>query len=303
MAHSKAATERSSAGKKLPPPLVVIVGETASGKSSLAIQVAERFNGEIICADSWTVRRGVDIGTAKPTPEERAQIPHHLLDVVEPCADFSAATFKRMALLAIHDISSRSKLPILVGGTGLYIDSVLFDYSFLPAPSQELRSELNGLTVEQLIDRAHQEGISLQGVDLRNKRRIVRALESGGQVPKHRELRGNTVILGLELPREDIDRRITERVDKMFDKGLEHEVARLQAAYGWECEALKGIGYQEWREYFAGAQDAEQTKARIIKNTRALAKRQRTWFRRNKRIRWICKFEETVDLVTTLSNK
>jgi tRNA dimethylallyltransferase len=279
------------------------VGETASGKSSLALRLAEKFKGEIVCADSWTVRREVDIGTAKPSAEDRQQIPHHLLNIVAPCEDFSAAAFKQLANQAIADISSRGKVPILAGGSGLYVDSVLFDYTFLPAPSKQQRDELNALSIEQLLARIKQQGFSLEGVDVRNKRRLIRVLESGGMQPAQKTLRPNTLVLGVTWPRDTLKQRISDRVDQMFDNGLEREVKLLAEQYGWECEALKGIGYRQWREYFDGVQDLAQTKQRIIKDSLDLAKRQRTWFRRNKRINWICNFDESVDLVTTFLHK
>lgn len=284
-------------------PLVVVVGETASGKSSLAISLAELFNGEIICADSWTVRREVNIGTAKPTGEERRRVPHHLLDIVAPCEDFSAAMFKRLANQTVTDISSRGKLPVMVGGTGLYIDSVIFDYSFLPAPPKERREELNILTIDELLACIEQEGLSLEGVDIRNKRRLIRVLESEGGSPSRKPLRPNTLVVGIKREREEIKQRIAERVDGMLGGGLEQEVKHLVDRLGWECEALKGVGYRQWREYFDGTQNLSDVRERIIKDTTDLAKRQRTWFKRNKSIHWICNFEETVDLVTTFLNK
>jgi tRNA dimethylallyltransferase len=156
------------------PRLVVIVGETASGKSALALKLARKFNGEIIAADSWTVRRGADIGTAKPTPEERALVPHHLLDVVGPDNDFTAAVFKDLANEAIKDISGRGKLPIMVGGTGLYIDGVIYDYNFLPAGDRTAREEFNNLSVKELLSRIDEMGIDPGDVDKRNKRRLIR---------------------------------------------------------------------------------------------------------------------------------
>jgi tRNA dimethylallyltransferase len=286
-----------------PTPLIVLVGETASGKSSFALEAAQCFNGELVCADSWTVRSQLDIGTAKPSTYERKLVPHHLIDIVEPCQDFSAATFKRLALQAIKDISNRGKLPILVGGTGLYVDSVIYDYSFLPAPPVNLRAELNSLSLSDLLDIIHQQGYSLEGVDVRNKRRIIRLIENKGQLPARKKLRDNTLILGISRPREDLIERVTNRVEQMIGQGLEEEVRRLSDKYSWNCEALKGIGYQEWREYFGGSQDLVQTKLRIIKNTLNLAKRQRTWFKRNEQIHWICQTEELIDLITTFLNK
>lgn len=286
-----------------PTPLVVIVGETASGKSAFGLEAASHFNGELICADSWTVRREVDIGTAKPSPRERAMVTHHLLDVVGPCEDFSAAVFKGLATESIKQISSRHKLPIIVGGTGLYIDSVLFDYSFLPAPPVDLRRKLNDLDILELLDIIKAKGYSLENIDIRNKRRLIRVIENEGQQPAQKQIRGNTLVIGISRPREDLKQRVVLRVDKMINEGLEQEVNVLSEKYGWDCEALKGIGYQEWKEYFEGSQNLVQVKERIIKNTLGLAKRQRTWFKRNNKVHWICETDEMIELITTFLNK
>jgi tRNA dimethylallyltransferase len=285
------------------PPLIVVVGETAAGKSALAMDLARRFDGEIICADSWTVRREVNIGTAKPSLEEQRQIRHHLLDLVEPCGDFTAAVFKRLANSAIADIAARRRLPIMVGGTGLYIDAVLFDYSFLPAADRQQRQRLNTLDIADLLAIIKADGLTLEGIDIRNKRRLVRLIESGGQRPTSGRLRDNTLIIGVSLPKESIRQRVTARVDQMLSQGLEREVKELADKYGWGCESLKGIGYREWRPYFEGVQSLDETGTRIIRATMDLAKRQKTWFKRNKKINWIWKTEEAVDVVTTFLNK
>ena len=268
-------------------PILVIVGETASGKSALAFELAQRFNGEIICADSWTVRRGVNIGTAKPSAEEQAQVPHHLLDVAGPDEDFTAAVFKRLANQAIADISSRNKIPILVGGTGLYIDGVIYDFGFLPGGDRQARQELSVLTNDQLIHKINELGLKLGTVDIRNKRRLIRLIETNGEQPTRQSLRPNTLIIGLKIERDELSNRITKRVDSMLAAGLEDEVRGLVETYGWGCEALKGVGYAQWEDYFLGSQTIEETRAKIIKATLDLAKRQRTWFKRNKSIHWV----------------
>lgn len=284
-------------------PLIVIVGETASGKSALAIDLAERFGGEIICADAMTVRRDVDIGTAKPTVEDRKRVPHHLLDVVGPCQEFTAAVFKDLAIQTIEDIGARGRVPIMVGGTGLYVDSVLFDYSFLPAGNRIHREELNRLTADDLLVKVQAAGIDTTAVDVRNKRRLMRLLETGGQRATRKDIRSDTLMIGITMPRERLKDRIERRVDGMLAVGLEQEVKELSEKNGWQCEALKGIGYREWREYFEGARTLEETRDSIIKSTLDLAKRQRTWFKRNDSIQWINHPSQAVDIVTTFLNK
>jgi tRNA dimethylallyltransferase len=280
-------------------PLLVIVGETASGKTELSLKLAHRFGGEIICADSWTVRKHVDIGTAKPTPEERAEIPHHLVDVVEPCEDFTAAVFKRLANDAIADIAGRGRLPIMVGGTGLYVDGVIYDYDFLPAGDRSEREELNKLSIAKLLERIEYSKIELGDVDTRNKRRLIRLIETKGRRPGRAPLRDNTLMIGLRTPREEIERRIVKRLDDMLASGLEDEVRGLADRYGWDCEALKGIGYAQWQGYFSGGQSLPETRVKIIKATFEYAKRQRTWFKRNKSIHW---FDNPVDMAKVVDS-
>lgn len=253
-----------------PPRLVVVVGATASGKTALAIELAQKFDGEIICADSRTVYKHLDIGTAKPTLEERAAVPHHLLDVVEPDEIFTVVDFKRLAGLAIDDISSRGKVPILVGGSGLYIDSVLYDYSF--AQKDAARDEVNPRHIQK---------------------------ESAGS---RQAMRENTLILGLKLPKEVISKRITERVDAMVDAGLVQETKFLLDNYP-ASKALDSTGYKAIREYLAGSLNLEEAKALFVQNDQKLAKRQQTWFKRNNSIQWSDNREELVEIATTFLNK
>jgi tRNA dimethylallyltransferase len=284
------------------PKLLVIVGETASGKSELALRLARQFDGEIICADSWTVRREVDIGTAKPTVQEQTLVPHHLLDVVGPDEDFTAAVFKRLANAAIDEIASRGKLPIMVGGTGLYIDGVIYDYRFLPAGNRVERQNLNNLDVKELLAKIESLGIEPGDVDRRNKRRLIRLIETNGRVPSRSEMRENTLIVGLIVEHNVLEEKITKRVDSMLAAGLEDEVSSLAEHYGWDCEALKGVGYAQWQTYFLGTQTLPETRQKIIKASLDLAKRQRTWFKRNKSIQWFdtpVNWHEVVDSVTT----
>lgn len=283
--------------------LLVIVGETASGKSTAALEIARQCNGEIIGADSWTVYREFNIGTAKPSDAEFAEIPHHLFNIVDAPEGFNAALYKKLANEAIVDIQHREKLPILVGGTGLYIDSVIFDFGFMPPGDPAERDRRNNMAIEHLLVEAEAEAISLEGVDIRNKRRIIRALETGGLQPQSSELRANTTVLGISVPRDELRGRVTKRVDTMLAAGLEQEVQHLSEKYGWEVEPMKGIGYREWREYFEGTKTLAQTRERIISSTMKLAKRQRTWFKRNNSIQWDYNRDSIVGFATTLLNK
>ena len=283
-------------------PLVVIVGETASGKSALALELAERFNGEIVCADSRTIYRGMDIGTAKPTPEERARVPHHILDVANPDESFNAAQFKRLALGAIDDVTARGKLPIMVGGTGLYIDSVLYDYEFrVPADPLE-RARLEGMSVEALQAEIRAKNFSMPE-NSQNKRHLTRLLEANGATDSKHPLRENSLILGTQIERAALKGRVVKRVQTMVHEGLEAEVHTLVTKYGWEAPAMNGIGYREWRDYFSGVQNIELVATQIEKNTLALAKRQRTWFRRNRRVQWLNDRSTAVEIITTFLNK
>ncbi len=284
-------------------PLVVIVGETASGKSALAMELAKQFNGEIVSADSWAVYKGFDIGTAKPTKEEQAEVQHHLIDVAEPLEGFSAAVFKRLATGAIEDIQTRGKLPILVGGTGLYIDSILYDYSFLPPSDPMLRQELNTMSLDQLIKKAEEMELDTTGIDMRNKRRIIRLIENNGVRPTKHKLRPNTLILGVKRPPEELEGRITERIDAMVEQGFPEEVKQLGEQYGWDIEPMRAPGYRAFADYVKGQISLGQAKLRNKQNDLQLAKKQRTWFKRNSSIQWLSDPSEAVDIVTTHLNK
>ncbi len=260
-------------------PLIVIVGQTASGKSALAMELAEKFDGEIICADARTIYKGMDIGTAKPSADDQAKVTHHLLDIITPDQPFTAAVFKSLATEAIKDIQSRKKLPIIVGGTGLYIDSVLFDFEFRSKGDSERRAELEKLSVEELQAELQAEGIPLPE-NTQNPRHLIRALETGGEASEQKPIRENTLVLGLEIEPEKLSKNIDERVAKMIEAGLRQEVNNLVNVYGWEAPGMSAIGYKEWRQLFSGEVTSEsKIEHLIIKNTKDYAKRQKTWFR------------------------
>lgn len=286
-------------------PLIVILGETASGKSALAIELAEQCGGEIICADSRTIYRGMDIGTAKPTSDERAHIPHHMLDVVEPDQTFSVAQFQALAGQAIDEIAARGKVPIVVGGTGLYIDALLFDLTFRNEPNFALRTELEQLSIEELQAEIVRRDYVMPENN-RNKRYLVRAIEAAGVVPARGDLRPNTLVLGLRTDREVLEARIVARVDAMVDAGFVDELSSLVEQYGEDAPGLNAPGYKAFLPYLRGDCTLEQAKADFVRNDMRLAKKQRTWFRRSiyqNSIHWLDNRSQAVDLVTTFLNK
>lgn len=283
-------------------PLIVIVGPTASGKTFAALELAKAINGEIICADSRTVYKGMDIGTAKPTAKERQQVPHHILDVVAPDESFTVGDFQRLTNEAIADITARGKVPIMVGGTGLYVDAVLFGFDLRAKPDPALREMLNAMTVEGL-----QEEIKSRGLQLppnpQNPRHLSRVIETNGQLPSRQPLRANTLILGINPSRDVIRGRVTKRIDMMLEDGFVDEVQRLYEQYGDDAEALRAPGYRAFREFITDQINLKQAKALFIKNDMALAKRQVTWFKRNNSIQWLVDRSEIVAIATTFLNK
>lgn len=280
--------------------LIVIVGPTASGKSDLAMKLAKEFNGEIVAADSRTVYRGMDIGTAKPSRQEMLQVPHHLIDIREPGQPLSAAEFKELALESIADITGRGKLPILVGGSGLYIDSVIYDYRFPATANPKLRQELEKLSSEELLDRLESvDPEAAATVDRHNRRRVIRAIETAGQPrAKSQDLRPNTLVLGLAVNKNELQSRIAQRAEFMLSKGLLVEVESLGKKYGWECEAMTGPAYRAFRGVVEGTKTQEQALADFVRGDMALAKKQMTWFKRNPHIVWLEDSHEALDLVS-----
>jgi tRNA dimethylallyltransferase len=281
--------------------MLAIVGPTASGKSSLALQLSQQFDGEIIAADSRTVYRGMDIGTAKPTPAEQKLVPHHLLDVVEPGRPFTAADFQRLANIAVDDIQSRGKLPIIVGGTGLYMDAVLYNFSFAHPGDEVLRSELNTLSLQALQQRAGDAEISLNDSDWQNPRRLVRALESGDTKKTRASLAAGVKVVGLDAPPPSLlEERIRMRVDAMIRAGFVEEVRFLINKYGEDCAAFSAPGYRSLIPYIKGEVSLAQAQTNFVKRDMQLAKRQLTWFRRNPDITWFESADEAAAFVQTV---
>lgn len=268
------------------PPLIVIVGPTASGKTALAVKLAKKYSGEIICADSRTVYKGMDIGTAKPTAEEQALVPHWGLDLVEPGERFTAAVFKQYALAKIKEIRARGNIPFLVGGTGLYVDAVLFDYEFGRDGSSEQRQELEKMSVEEL-----QRHCSLYNIELpknkQNKRHLVRAIEQDGINKQRQETPISTsIIVGIATDNAMLRTRIAQRAEQLFENSVVDEAIMLGEKYGWQSEAMKGNIYPLLYEHIYDNKDLAYVIDKFATSDWQLAKRQLTWFRRNPYVLW-----------------
>ncbi|MES2631158.1 MAG: tRNA (adenosine(37)-N6)-dimethylallyltransferase MiaA [Patescibacteria group bacterium] len=267
-------------------PLVVIVGPTASGKSALAIELAKQYNGEIICADSRTVYKNMDIGTAKPSVQDQAEVPHWGLDLVEPGEVFTAADFKEYALQKVQQVRERGHIPFLVGGTGLYVDGIIFDYEF-SQPHPALRKQLEALSLEELKKHCAINNIELPENE-NNRRYVIRAIERNSITSKG--LRGpidNVMLVGITTDRDVLRSRIQSRADQLFDNGMLEEALELGNKYGWDNEAMTGNIYKLVREYVDGKLTLDDLKEKNATADWRLAKRQLTYFKRNQFIHWL----------------
>lgn len=283
------------------PPLIAIVGPTAVGKTAISLRLARQFDGEIVSADSRQIYRGLDIGTDKASPAQRQTVPHHLLDVVDPDEVLTLAQYQQAAFATIDDIHSRGRLPLLVGGTGLYVRAVLEGLGIPEVPPDEaLRGELEAFAAAQGHDALHArlqalDPLAAERIDARNVRRVIRALEvclvTGQPIsrlqeatpPPYRILR-----IGLTRPRTALYERIDRRVERMLAEGLSAETQRLlEAGYGPELPALTGLGYRQISQHLRGELTLEEALAAIKQQTRRFVRQQATWFRQDdERIRW-----------------
>lgn len=267
-------------------PLVVIVGPTASGKSALAIELAEQFGGEIICADSRTIYKDMDIGTAKPSLEDQARVKHWGLDLVEPGEPFSVADFQEYANKKIADIRLRGKIPFLVGGTGLYVDAVVFNFSFGPV-DEAFRAQLEAMSLEELHEYCFENNIMLPENE-KNKRYVIRAIERNNvNSERLSEPQQNTIIVGITTEKEILHKRIHERSEHLFESGMIEEAMLLGKKFGWDNEAMTGNIYKLVKQYVDGTITKDELKERNEIADRQLAKRQMTWLKRNPFIKWL----------------
>lgn len=282
--------------------IIAVAGPTAVGKTKFAIRIAQEFDGEVVSCDSMQLYRFMDIGSAKPTAEEMTQARHHLVDIIDPREDFSVAEYQKLAKAAIRDIFSRGKTPVISGGTGLYLNSLIYDMDFSSAPGDiEYRNRLMKIAQEQGNESLHQmlhdlDPDAAENIHPNNTKKVIRAMErlreGEERIRQFRDINRETedyrtVLIGLTRERSELYERINRRVDILVENGLFEEVRGLMdMGLTTENISMKGIGYKEIMQYFNGVYSKETAIDRIKKNTRHYAKKQLTWFRRYDRMKW-----------------
>ncbi len=280
--------------------LILVVGATASGKSQIGVNLAKKYNGEIISCDSMQVYRDMNIGTAKITSEEMQSIPHYMIDIVNADAQFSVGEYASMADEAINDIISRGKVPIIVGGTGLYVDGILYPMTFGGDKNIEIRAELESQFALYGKEYMHSmlaeiDPIDAQKIHPNNVKRVLRALEiykttgtcKSNLQEKNKDLKYEVCMIALDVDRNVLYQRIDTRVDKMFEIGLLNEVKQLLSnGVGFENQSMQAIGYKEFKNYFNATKTLEETIEIIKQNSRNYAKRQLTWFKKYDFAKW-----------------
>ncbi len=293
------------------PRVIVIVGPTASGKTSASIKLAEKINGEIISADSMQIYKEMNIGTAKPTLEEMNGIKHYMFDVVAPNETFNVTKYVEKAIECVKEIVSKGKIPIIVGGTGLYVSTLINGIEFCEVNEDpnyrkemtELAEEKGNHYLHEMLEKIDPE--AAKNIDANNVRRVIRALEIYKVTGKtktlldkesRKEVPFDYKLYGIETNREVLYDRINKRVDKMLEDGLIDEVKELLEKYIFSSTAIQGLGYKEVKEYLDGKLSYDEMAEKLKMETRRYAKRQLTWFRREKAIIW-CKLDEIVDRI------
>jgi tRNA dimethylallyltransferase len=291
--------------------LISIVGPTASGKSDLAVRLARKFQGEVVSADSRQVYRGLNIGTGKITKKERRHVPHHLLDVASPSRTFTAAQYQKLADRSIRDISKRGRIPIICGGTGFYIDSLLYGFQLPPVkPDVALRAKLENMPNEDLLkELASLDPARAGTIDPKNRRRLIRALEivmlTNKPVPElKKEPRYHALKIGIAVSKEDLQKRIHARLVTRLKQGMIAETKRLHRK-GLSFKRLHDLGleYREISRFLRGEIGQEEMEREIEKESYHYAKRQMTWFKRDKGIHWISSALEAEQLVRIFLKK
>lgn len=303
--------------KKKLPKLIVVLGPTAGGKTSWSLKLAQKFDGRVISADSRQIYKKMDIGTAKAKGEWRRNglkqayyvegVPHYLIDFLDPGKHFSVAEFKDKTIKHIRAVHRAKKIPILVGGTGLYISSVVDNFSIPRVPGNAtLRRSLEEKSNEELIALLRRmDPEAALNIDQRNKRRVIRALEvcilSGGSFSDQKQ-KGEPLFdileIGPRVPREVLHARISERVDNMIERGLLDEIKKLiSQKYGWSLSSMNGIGYRQFKDYFEGKATLAEAVELLKRDTRRFARRQMTWFKRDARIHWVDSYRDSEKLV------
>lgn len=282
--------------------IIAVAGPTAVGKTKFAIMLAQEFDGEVISCDSMQLYKYMDIGSAKPTPEEMAMAKHHLVDLIDPRDEFSVAQYQKLAKDAIRDVLSRGKTPIISGGTGLYLNSLLYDMDFSSVPEDDTyRNALTDIAEKQGPEALHemlqqQDPEAASKIHPNNVKKVVRALErlkeGEGKVRQFSDINEetkdyNVILIGLTRDRAELYDRINRRVELLMDAGLLEEVTQLhEMGLTKENISMKGIGYKELMDYLEGRYTLEEAVDTIQKNTRHYAKKQLTWFRRYDKMKW-----------------
>jgi tRNA dimethylallyltransferase len=278
-------------------PILFIVGPTASGKSSLAMELARLYGGEIVCADSQTIRKSLDIGTAKPSRSDREEIPHHLLDIVAPYEPFSVIQFKYLAKGIIGDIQSRGKLPVIVGGTGLYINSLFFDFNISESvKNSDYKKALEKLSVYELQKIIIDKKYSMPNND-QNPRHLISLLLRDGRVFENNNPIPGALMFGLMPDDEILKQRIHDRIDIMFESGFVNEVKELIKNYGWPNRKMDAIGYPICMSYINGDMTLDEAKEMFRKSDWQYARRQKAWFKRNPYIKWFNTDKEALSTI------
>ena len=289
-------------------PLVILTGPTAVGKTALSIRLAKEIGGEIISADSMQVYKGMDIGSAKIRPEEMQGVPHYLIDELDPDEEFHVVRFQQMAKTYLQQIWQRGHIPIIVGGTGFYIQALLYDIDFTENKNDDVyRQEMEQLASEKGAEYLHQmlaeiDPKSAQDIHANNVKRVIRALEfyheTGQKISEHNEKERqkispyNFAYFVLNDDRSRLYQRIDQRIDIMLEEGLVEEVKRLKVkGYTRDMVSMQGLGYKEILDYLAGEISLDEAVYRIKRDTRHFAKRQITWFKRERDVIWLAKEE------------